>query len=157
MSRFRWAAGALIVSVGCAIGSFEGIQPARAAQVRVWEQPPDLHGLRDADEGPEAEHIVTLADLEGRIVQAGDRALALETEAAEAAGEEPRARLVAFVTASFRRPVADPVRRVLANGAMAHALDFDDSHPSLRGHPSATLVPAARAYADGRQLLVGRH
>ena len=32
-----------------------------------------------------------------------------------------------------------------ANGVASHALDFDDSHPSLRGHPSATMIPAALA------------
>jgi 2-methylcitrate dehydratase PrpD len=35
-----------------------------------------------------------------------------------------------------------------ANGVCAHALDFDDSHPHLRGHPSATLVPAAMAVGE---------
>jgi 2-methylcitrate dehydratase PrpD len=45
-----------------------------------------------------------------------------------------------------------------ANGNCSHALDFDDAHPSLRGHPSATMVPAALAVgeatgATGRDLL----
>jgi 2-methylcitrate dehydratase PrpD len=35
-----------------------------------------------------------------------------------------------------------------ANGMCAHALDFDDSIPTLRGHPSATMVPAALAVAE---------
>ncbi len=35
-----------------------------------------------------------------------------------------------------------------ANGMAAHAVDFDDSLPSLRGHPSATMVPAAFAVAE---------
>jgi len=35
-----------------------------------------------------------------------------------------------------------------ANGVCAHALDFDDSHPSLRGHPSATIVPTALAVGE---------
>jgi len=35
-----------------------------------------------------------------------------------------------------------------ANGVCAHALDFDDSHPSLRGHPSATMVPTALAVGE---------
>jgi len=34
------------------------------------------------------------------------------------------------------------------NGLCAHALDFDDSLPSLRGHPSPTMVPAALAVAE---------
>jgi len=35
-----------------------------------------------------------------------------------------------------------------ANGVASHALDFDDSHPSLRGHPSATMIPAALAVGE---------
>ncbi len=34
------------------------------------------------------------------------------------------------------------------NGVCSHALDFDDSHPTLRGHPSATMVPAALAVGE---------
>jgi 2-methylcitrate dehydratase PrpD len=36
----------------------------------------------------------------------------------------------------------------LANGAMAHALDFDDNNMSMIGHPSAPVVPAVLALAD---------
>jgi 2-methylcitrate dehydratase PrpD len=44
------------------------------------------------------------------------------------------------------------------NGMCSHALDFDDSHPTLRGHPSATMVPAALAVGEataaaGREIL----
>ena len=35
-----------------------------------------------------------------------------------------------------------------ANGIAAHALDFDDSLPTLRGHPSTTMVPAILAAAE---------
>jgi 2-methylcitrate dehydratase PrpD len=46
----------------------------------------------------------------------------------------------------------------LANGTMAHALDYDDRHSSIRGHPSATLLPAVlalgeRSGASGGDLL----
>ncbi|MGZ8265881.1 MAG: MmgE/PrpD family protein [Burkholderiales bacterium] len=41
-----------------------------------------------------------------------------------------------------------PAEAAFANGISAHALDFDDSLPSLRGHPSATMVPAALAVAE---------
>lgn len=34
------------------------------------------------------------------------------------------------------------------NGTAAHALDYDDTHASVRGHPSAPLVPAALAAAE---------
>jgi 2-methylcitrate dehydratase PrpD len=41
-----------------------------------------------------------------------------------------------------------PAEAAFANGICAHALDFDDSIPTLRGHPSATMVPAALAVAE---------
>ena len=45
-----------------------------------------------------------------------------------------------------------------ANGILSHALDFDDSLLSMRGHPSAALVPAALAVGEvtkssGRSVL----
>ena len=40
----------------------------------------------------------------------------------------------------------------LVNGAMAHALDFDDTHTGAMGHPSAPVVPAALAVAEWKQL-----
>jgi 2-methylcitrate dehydratase PrpD len=46
----------------------------------------------------------------------------------------------------------------LTNGAASHALDFDDALPTMRGHPSAVLVPALLAVAEttratGREVL----
>jgi len=47
----------------------------------------------------------------------------------------------------------------LANGAMAHALDYEDAFDAAPGHPNASLVPAlialaqAEAPVDGRQFL----
>ncbi len=38
----------------------------------------------------------------------------------------------------------------LVNGTAAHALDFDDMHPAMIGHPSAPLVPAVLALAEER-------
>jgi 2-methylcitrate dehydratase PrpD len=35
-----------------------------------------------------------------------------------------------------------------ANGLFSHALDFDDTHANLRGHPSTTLVPAIVATGE---------
>jgi 2-methylcitrate dehydratase PrpD len=35
-----------------------------------------------------------------------------------------------------------------ANGVFAHALDYDDTHSNLRGHPSAALVPAILAVGE---------
>jgi 2-methylcitrate dehydratase PrpD len=46
----------------------------------------------------------------------------------------------------------------LVNGVAAHVLDWDDTSPSLRGHPSATLIPTVMAVgeataASGRDVL----
>ncbi len=38
----------------------------------------------------------------------------------------------------------------LVNGYMSHALDVDDVHESMRGHPSAVLLPALLAEAEAR-------
>lgn len=46
---------------------------------------------------------------------------------------------------SIRAPAAEAA---FANGISAHALDFDDSLPSLRSHPSATMVPTALAVGE---------
>ena len=51
-----------------------------------------------------------------------------------------------------------PAEAAFANGICSHALDFDDSLPTLRGHPSATIAPAALAVgeaagASGAQVL----
>ncbi|OGA45970.1 MAG: hypothetical protein A3G25_02210, partial [Betaproteobacteria bacterium RIFCSPLOWO2_12_FULL_63_13] len=43
---------------------------------------------------------------------------------------------------------SSPAEAAFANGVCAHALDFDDSLTTLRGHPSATMVPAALAVGD---------
>jgi len=41
-----------------------------------------------------------------------------------------------------------PAEAAFANGIYAHALDFDDSMPTLRGHPSAPLFAAALAVGE---------
>lgn len=44
----------------------------------------------------------------------------------------------------------------LANGAMAHALDFEDTFDRAPGHPNAALIPAALAVAEARGGVSGR-
>ncbi len=44
------------------------------------------------------------------------------------------------------------LQAALINGAASHALDYDDVHGVLLGHPSVTLVPALLAAAQGRQV-----
>lgn len=45
----------------------------------------------------------------------------------------------------------------LVNGAMARAVDFDDSHDEGMTHPSSVVVPAALAMAQYRGGVSGRH
>ena len=57
-----------------------------------------------------------------------------------------------------RKLSAHAADAAFANGISAHALDFDDTHPSGRGHMSASLIPAAVAAgeatgASGREVL----
>ncbi|MGH7185420.1 MAG: MmgE/PrpD family protein, partial [Pseudomonadota bacterium] len=41
-----------------------------------------------------------------------------------------------------------PAEAAFAIGLASPALDFDDTHPSVRGHPSATMMPAALAVGE---------
>jgi len=45
-----------------------------------------------------------------------------------------------------------PAQAALANGAMAHGLDFDDTHADSVCHGSAVLVPAVLALAESEHL-----
>ncbi len=77
-----------------------------------------------------------------------------------AARDEPVARIVReMVTAEGGTPEATligtrlrlPARTAaLANGALAHALDYDDTHFGHIGHPTVAVLPAALAVAEQR-------
>ncbi len=63
---------------------------------------------------------------------------------------------VATLVGSNRR--AGTLLASLVNGATGHALDFDDTHTQMGGHPTAPVLPAALALAEeqdrsGRDLL----
>ncbi len=92
-------------------------------------------------------------------VLAGARDALIDTVGVALAGTlEPVAELaLRWVTHLGAKPQAGvwgqnvataPAEAAFANGMSAHALDFDDSLQSLRGHPSATMVPAALAVAE---------
>lgn len=49
-----------------------------------------------------------------------------------------------------------PVMAAFANGAMAHALDFEDTHDATLVHPHAAVVPAALAVAEFAGGVSGR-
>jgi 2-methylcitrate dehydratase PrpD len=91
-------------------------------------------------------------------VQAAKQGL-LDTVAVVLAGaQEPVAVAAAEVAARLgggeqssrigSRQRTSPDRAALINGAAAHALDYDDTQPSVGGHPSAVLIPAVLAVAQ---------
>jgi 2-methylcitrate dehydratase PrpD len=47
---------------------------------------------------------------------------------------------------------AAPRAAALANGAISHALDYDDTHFGHIGHPSVAVIPAALAVAEAREF-----
>jgi 2-methylcitrate dehydratase PrpD len=88
---------------------------------------------------------------------------------AVAGSREPLADILCrFVRANGGSPVASVVARgfktstpdaALMNGALAHALDYDDITQATKSHPSAVLLPAALALAEetgatGRDILL---
>ena len=99
-----------------------------------------------------------LAAIPGEVL-AGARDALIDTVGVALAGTlEPVAEIgVHWINELGGRPQAtvwgqnaatSPAEAAFVNGMAAHALDFDDSLPSLRGHPSATMIPAALAVAE---------
>ena len=66
--------------------------------------------------------------------------------AIEAEGGHPVAALIGQNKRANRRQAA------LVNGFMGHALDYDDVHSDVRGHPSSVILPALFALAAGREI-----
>jgi 2-methylcitrate dehydratase PrpD len=71
------------------------------------------------------------------------------------AAEEEGGRPLAPVLFHGRRVTRE--QSALINGFMGHALDYDDVHAEVRGHPSTVILPALIALADrggdGRRFL----
>jgi len=92
-------------------------------------------------------------------VLAGSRYALIDTLGCALAGAlEPAAELAAQwaqemgapgkATVWGRNLTTSAAEAAFANGIAGHALDFDDSLPSLRGHPSTTMGPAALAVGE---------
>jgi 2-methylcitrate dehydratase PrpD len=98
------------------------------------------------------------SDLPDAAITAARDALVDTVGVALAGSREPVAELAArWVRELGARPQAacwgsdlatSPAEAAFANGICSHALDFDDTHPSLRGHPSASMLPAALAVGE---------
>jgi 2-methylcitrate dehydratase PrpD len=54
------------------------------------------------------------------------------------------------------RTKAPPAGAAFANGALAHALDFEDAHDAAAIHPNAAAIPAALALAEASGPVSGR-
>lgn len=119
-----------------------------------------------------ADHLAgtAFADLPPRTVAATKRALldAIGVSLAatgmgegcaaflDLAVEEGGAPLASVLGRSAKVP---PAQAAFANGALAHAIDFEDTHDAAAVHPNAATVPAALAVAearraDGRDLIL---
>lgn len=111
-----------------------------------------------------AEHIATTPPLTGTLVARAQDGL-IDWLAAALAGagtpEAARARalflpLAGPGTAAILGTDAqtDPLSAALLNGQAGHALDYDDMHPVMRGHPSTVILPALlTAEATGAAFL----
>ncbi|MGA1805269.1 MmgE/PrpD family protein [Rhizobium sp. HT1-10] len=51
-----------------------------------------------------------------------------------------------------RRGGSDPLTAAVINGYAGHVLDYDDVHASVRGHPTAVIIPALLAFAAEHEL-----
>lgn len=69
---------------------------------------------------------------------------------AAAAGEKEESTILGFGTKT------SALMAVLANGSMAHALDFEDVHDQAPVHPNAATIPAALAVAESLGSVDGR-
>jgi len=93
------------------------------------------------------------------VIMLGSRDALMDTLGAAMAGTREEVCGIAerFVRETGARPevsvwgkniATSPLEAAFANGISAHALDFDDSIPTLRGHPSATMLAAALAVGE---------
>lgn len=76
------------------------------------------------------------------LAGSGEKAARIVAAGVGRAGGRPEA---SVATCDWRAPAAEAA---LANGVSAHALDFDDVSVSMRGHPSAPLVPVLFALGE---------
>lgn len=67
-------------------------------------------------------------------------------QAIEAEGGHPVTPLIGQNKRASRRQAA------LLNGFMGHALDYDDVHSDVRGHPSSVILPALFALSSSRDI-----
>ncbi|MEZ5076073.1 MAG: MmgE/PrpD family protein [Solirubrobacterales bacterium] len=118
-----------------------GSPPAAGAE-RVAAFAAALHEERPPDEVLATARLLLLDTVGCALAAAtaggydGVRAVAVEQ------GGFPQARIIGS------REMVPGASAALVNGTLAHALDFDDIHPTSSAHTSAVVVPAALAAAE---------
>jgi 2-methylcitrate dehydratase PrpD len=107
--------------------------------------------------GQLAEHWsnVTFAALPDEVIEVGKQCMVDWMGCALAGSGEVLVELLRYELTSLGTATLIGVSRrtpprdaALINGAAGHALDFDDTHTLLSGHPSAPVLPAALAMAE---------
>ena len=102
---------------------------------------------------PASRHAAKRVLLDATGVMLGASGIARETDAfvslVRAMGHGPCVVLGTELSTS-------PAMAALANGAMAHALDYEDAFDLAPGHPNASLVPALLALAQWQRGIDGR-
>jgi 2-methylcitrate dehydratase PrpD len=76
------------------------------------------------------------------LAGAGDPLVQILFDEMAGAGGTPEATIIGY---SARLPV---LSAALVNGAMAHALDYDDVNMAMPGHPSVAILPGLLALAE---------
>jgi 2-methylcitrate dehydratase PrpD len=111
--------------------------------------------------GQLAEHwsSVTFGDLPDEVIEVGKHCMVDWMGCAVAGSREPLTEFLRDELTSVGAATligvsrgAPPRDAALINGAAGHALDFDDTHMLLSGHPSAPVLPAALAIAEQLDL-----
>ncbi|HEX5006277.1 MAG TPA: MmgE/PrpD family protein [Hyphomonadaceae bacterium] len=111
-----------------------------------------------------ARHIATARDIPSKARRAAERSLLDAVGVmlgATALGEDcgPFADLAQSApgpsTILGRAYRAQPLQAALANGALAHALDYEDALDGAPVHPNAAVVPVAMAMAEARPDISG--
>jgi 2-methylcitrate dehydratase PrpD len=99
---------------------------------------------------------LTVDDLPSDVLTVASQCILDWFACATAGSAEPLARILRDEFADYRGPCTvigsghtlPPLQAALVNGATGHALDFDDTHTIMGGHPTAPVFPAVWALAE---------
>ena len=147
-------------SIGLLVSTQETQGFARRKARRGYEpSPPEISAIlarhiRSAEVPAEARAVTQRAVMDAIGVMSAASGLGEGCEAfaavARESGEGGPCTVLGF---DFR---TSPIMAAFANGAMAHALDFEDTHDATLVHPHAAVVPAALALAEFAGDVSGR-